>query len=172
MEPIAYETTENVEKRGMSRRKRYWLIVLTAFFGILILFYGFFVVPVLFNNPDNPINSWSDQNIPLYSDEHFQTRTNYTIPYFKDSNELFYYEKRVYYTTDVEQKVKAFYIQAMPGYGWKLSQVTPSGASNPAIGDLAADLIFKRNLESIDIGFVAKQNVTIITMQYNQIKSK
>lgn len=169
MEPITYETTEHDEKKGKSRRKRYWIIVLSAFFGILILFYGTMVLPPLLSGNDSPINSWSDHNIPLYSNEIFQTRTFYKVPYPKDNNETFYYEKRVYYTGDLEQKVKAFYIQALPGFGWKLTQANPATASNPAIGDLTADLTFKRNFETLDIGLVANQSSTVISMSYNEI---
>lgn len=172
MEPILYETVDYSKIENRKRRRRFWLITLLLFVSIVLAAYAIWLVPLLFRDGNSPLNSWQDKNIPLYSNEIFQTRTNYTLHDDKTQKPTFYFEKRVYLSSDREQQIKAFFSQQLPASGWNYAQAGKAGDLNPINGMTGVSVILKRGKTeqlTLELGVVGQR--TLISFTYQQILS-
>ena len=120
MEPILYATVDYAKVARRKKRRRYWLFAILTIVLIVVVAYTVLLLPLLLRDNNSAINSWQDKNIPLYTNQSFQTRTNYTLHDPKTQKPTFYFEKRVYSSPDREQQVKAFFSQQLPAAGWTI----------------------------------------------------
>lgn len=172
MEPILFETVDYEKEERRKKRKRYWIIAISTFVTIVLFAYAFWLLPLLFMGDNSPVSSWQDKNIPLYSNEIFQTRTNYTVNDTKTNKPSFYFEKRIYLSDDNEQKVKSFFYQQLPAAGWTVSQVEPPNGLNPSTASIGVRATLNRGKNEtllLELGIVGQR--TQITFTYQETLS-
>jgi hypothetical protein len=170
MEPILYETSDYEKEAQRKKRRRFWIIAIVAIAVIVVVAYLALLVPFLFQDNDSATSTWKDKNIPLYTNEIFQTRTHSTRLDPKTQQPVFYYEKRVYLSDDREQVIEGFFQQQLPSSGWVPN--SPSTTLDPNRGLLAAKGIYKRGSnETLTIELAIYGQRTLISLTYSQVTS-
>jgi len=172
MEPILYETVDYHKVARRKKRRRYWLVAILTVATIVVVAYAVLLLPLLLRDNNSPINSWQDKNVPLYTNQSFQTRTNYTLHDPKTQKSTFYFEKRVYSSPDREQQVKAYFTQQLPAAGWTIVKSEPPGGLESNNGLTAVTVTLKRGKNqnlTLEIGVLGQR--TMISFNYQETLS-